>query len=296
MNTGLEKNFRVEDGQFGPRLILTGRWTDLVRQFVIANGIVELYLNYALGWEGASIEFVREIPGLRFFWLIDKKIEDVSHVEALESIRVLRLDTTSKSPINFARFPELIETAINWQPGFQSVFDASQLRSFKVGGYTQARSAPFGKLSRLKHLAIYSSDLTEVQDFGQITDMEALLLADCFRLSSLSGVESLGSLTELQLHAVQGLTTIDAIRGLTNLRTLVLNDLPNLYSIAPLSELINLETVILGGKTSVADGDLKPLKSLPRLRSLEFTARRHYSTKKSEFKADVFQNRYSLIL
>jgi hypothetical protein len=72
---------------------------------------------------------------------------------------------------------------------------------------------------------------------------------------------------------------IDFVRSLAALEVLRLEDDGELESLEVLGSLKNLQAVSLVGSTTVKDGDLSALESLPRLSMLAFAPRRHYTHK-----------------
>src|SRR5688500_4088569 len=100
-------DFLVEEGKFGPRLVLTGSWRPQHAQYMRDNRIRGLVANYALGWRGRNVEFLESVPFVEEFVLLDWQIRDIDQVHSLTELLGLQISTHCKTPIDFARFPAL---------------------------------------------------------------------------------------------------------------------------------------------------------------------------------------------
>jgi Leucine-rich repeat (LRR) protein len=288
--------FRIEQGTYGPRLVVTSTWSEDMSTIAQIYDVKELYLNYALGWEGSDLGFLSRLNRLELFWLIDRAIKDLSPVNELTQLRSLRVDAPAKTKICFQHFSALEECWLDWYRGVEDIFKVPTLETLKLGSYPKNDCGEFASLTRLVKLALYRPKATTVAELGRLARLKALMIVDARRLDSIAGFEALANLEELQLHRCDLVEDLSPLRSLKRLRTLILSDMPRLGSIRPIAQLPRLEVLILGGKTNVLDGDLSPIPELPRLRAIALQARRHYTHSRAQLGLSKFESQYQTIL
>jgi hypothetical protein len=275
--------FILEHGRYGPRIALTGPWSPSIAEYMRYEGVRELYLNHARGWNGTSLEFLTDLPQLTAFSILDFTITDVSPVHSLPNLRSLEISTYCKTPINFHRFAELEHIVFYWRHGGESLFDSRGLRSVFLHRYGELTSKPFGQLLFLEELSIANSELEEIRSLGHLQGLRFLGLYNLKNLTSLQGVEKLSNLEALEVSGCKRIRGIDEVSALSGLRRLQLSDAGPVKSLGPLRSLVHLEEVLFYESTNVVDGDLTPLMALPRLSKVSFQNRRHYSHRREEF-------------
>lgn len=278
MNT----SFTVESGVFGPRVVLTGPWRSEVADYMRREQIRELYLNHARGWKGEHIEFVRELPDLLGFGIIDFLIKDVSPVHALHQLKVLELSTYCKTPIDFTEFSFLEQCVFYWRRGSDTLFDVKRLKRLFLHRYNASSSAQISQLRNMERLEVANAVIEEVEGLGELLRLQMLGLYSLGRLKTLRGIERLSGLVSLKVNGCKNIQNIDPIRGLHSLRCLELNDNGKLASLAPVENHAALERVLFYGSTYIEDGDLTVLLSLPLLQAVSYKNRRHYSHRREE--------------
>lgn len=87
----------------------------------------------------------------------------------------------------------------------------------------------------------------------------------------------------LHISTCTKIRDISPVATLNSLRELFLNTCGEIESIRPLRSLQDLEKFIFYESTNVLDGDLTPLKGLPKLKEVAFQNRRHYSHTAEDF-------------
>jgi len=101
----MKQAFRVEDGTYGSRVVVTSSWSPGVTKYILDNDVKELYLNYAWGWKGDDIAFLSELTNLEAFFILDWAIRDISPIHFLRSLKFMHVSTYCGSKIDFAHFP-----------------------------------------------------------------------------------------------------------------------------------------------------------------------------------------------
>lgn len=102
------------------------------------------------------------------------------------------------------------------------------------------------------------------------------------RLTTLEGVEALTHLTNLEVNDCRRVNDVSPIANLRRLTELHLCNDGDIKTIKPLLEIRNLEKFLFYESTNVLDGDLSPLKTLPKLQAIAFMERTHYSHSQEE--------------
>jgi hypothetical protein len=276
----------LEDGTYGRRAVLTSAWADYFLPYLARHKVVELELNYAKGWQGASLSFLAQLPDLKAFEIFDFNIPDIREIHRLRKLRRLGVTTYCTTAIDFSAFPELESCGLEWRPKATSLFECATLKELFVNRYKGKDVAGFARLVSLESLAILGAPLASLQGLSALTRLRSLRLALLRRLPSLAGIEGLANLEELDIDTCRALRSIEEVGALSRLRKLFFNNCGNIESLKPLHKLDRLEWVGFYESTNIVDGDLSPLLSLRNLSRLAFQNRRHYSHRMDDFDAN----------
>ena len=276
-------NFTIEDGIYGRRAVLKSEWEKGAEQVLLQNGVVELELNSSKGWRGNDISFVKSLPDLRAFSIIDLKIPSVDPVHFLQRLRKIEIITYCKTKIDFSSFPLLEDCAIEWRNGASSLFSCKTIRILFINRYNEKDASNFSKLIDLENLTILNSSIISLEGLSSLNRLRVLRIGNLRNLTSLSGIEKLKHLEELEIQKCNKITEIKELAELPRLRSVAMNDSGAIESIRPLAKTESLETLLFYGTTNILDGDLSPLKNLKRLSNVSYQNRRHYSHRRDEF-------------
>lgn len=285
--------YRLEDGDYGVRMTLTAPWRAEFSGVAQDAGVVELYLNYSLGWKGDTLDWLENVPGLLALQILAPDLKDIRGLNHIPQLRRLRLEVSKLAKFDLGNFTEMEEFSGFWVNSGASVFQA-RLRRLRLIGYPVSVPAGFAKLRALQGLALYSGRLESLGDISEAKGLHSLCLAHCDGLRSLKGIEGLHSLRELILEKLKGLEGIQSVASLKELKTLVLDECGPIPSLSPLRELQKLETLRFTGSTSVTDGDLMPVKGLSHLKNLGFVQRKHYNLSWRSLPRQLFESRYEV--
>ena len=271
-----------ENGQWGKKATIRTPWNSLMLSVLLSSNIRELELNWGKGWKG-EVEFLRRLPDLRSLTLIDRVLDHIEPVHVLHRLLDLKLLTYSDSPVDFDSFPELQTLDFEWIKGSNSLFNRESLRSLSVNSYKGKSSAPFGKLTRLDSLWIANSPIKDLTGLSPLQDLSYLSLKNLRSLASLDGIEELRNLKVLEMHACPKIDVVTKIFELDKLERLLLLAMGRIESIRGIENLTDLKSFLFYGSTDIVDGDLSPIKRLPKLSDIHFANRKHYSHKFEEF-------------
>ena len=284
----MSESWTIEMGAYGPRMIMKGPWSAAALDAAKSARIKELELNYAKGWKGWDLGFLRYLSGLEAFEIIDWTTGNVAVVNEVASLRRLKVATYCKTELDFARWPYLEECALEWRPKAASLFEHQGIKKLFINKWNRGRDlTDFSKMTQLESLRLYSpTRLESLKGVESLSQLKWFELARATRLTSLAGIESLADLEHFELHTCRKIRDISPVVALRKLREFYLRNCGEIESITPLRGLQELEQFLFDESTNVLDGDLSPLKELPRLNSVAFMERPHYSHTREDLPAD----------
>jgi hypothetical protein len=276
-------NITLENGIYGRRAVLNSSWATGMIEYLSSNGIVELVLNQAKGWNGNDLSFLSQLPNLKLFEIFDFNIKDITPIHSLTALRRLGVTTYCSTEIRFPLFPHLESCGLEWRPKAASLFECKTLKNLFINRYTGKNVDLFAKLITLESLAILNAPIENLRGLSALNELRFLRLANLKRLNSLAGLEGVSNLEELEVHTCRAIASIAEIGHLSRLKKLHLNNDGDIMSLKPLEKLPALESVLFYESTNIVDGDLSPLVRLKHLTRISFQNRRHYSHKREDF-------------
>ena len=290
----MKDSFKIEDGKYGKRLVVTAAFKNSeIIKIIKEYGIKELFLYTKLG-VGGDLSFLKKIPKLEAFLIMDFTIEDISPINTLHTLRSLGITTYCKTEIDFTQFPYLEECSLIWRPKAKSIVKCKTLRRLYVDKYTGKDTSPFSGLTNLESLSIGNSPIRSLEGLRDLKKLRFLGLYRLTKLESLSGIEGLKNLEELEIHTCKKIKSIKEVEGLVKLRKLYLLNCGEIDSIKPIEKLKELEEFLFYESTNIVDGDLTPLTKLPKLKKVSFQNRKHYSHKREDFNPEAKVSRGEL--
>jgi Leucine-rich repeat (LRR) protein len=282
------KDLRLEDGEYGQRAVITSEWSPEISRYLLANNIVELELNYAKGWRGKDLSFLKELPRLKAFKIIDWGISSVQPIHFLHELRKLEVMTYCKTAIQFSEFPHLEDCGLEWRSKSESICSCTTLKKLFVNRYKKKNVDAFSTLVNLESLAILNAPVENLLGLRSVIRLGYLRLGNLRRLASLAGIEGLAALEELNVDTCRAVGSIDEVGSLSGLRKLHLSNSGGIESLKPLEKLSGLEWVTFTESTNITDGDISPLLHHRSLSRVSFQNRRHYSHRREDFGAAYY--------
>ena len=172
------RKFEILRGRYGRRLTLFTRWSSEVERTVKRLGVVELEFNHAKGWRGDDVSFLKRLPQLLVFEIIDFKIRDISEIHSLGNLRALDVNTYCDTEIDFSRFPLLEEASLEWRSGVRSLLERHTLRKLFINHYPGSALADFSSLIQLEFLSLKSPKIERIGDVSQLTRLQTVELGN----------------------------------------------------------------------------------------------------------------------
>ena len=274
--------YEIEKGDYGPRLVLQGDWSGRCLDYMLAHGIKELNVNYARGFTGISLDFLKQLPFLEGLLLLVYHIPDTSAVQSLHNLRSFINGCRDKTPLDFDQFPHLKKCGINWRKKSESLFDCSTLEWLNISNLADKTTEDFVRLTNLKSLEITFGP--QVKNLAGLESLKSLRTLGLYWLRHLTSLADISALTELEVLDIQTctkLTSLEDIAPLTGLKFLNVVSCGEIPSLYPIKDLPNLQQIGFVG-TNILDGDLSVLAASASLRNYIFNYRRHYSHHREE--------------
>lgn len=260
-----------------PSLMLRGPWAPDIAAYMSANELSGLYLNHTRGWTRADYTFLHEVPWLRLLDIVDVPIDDLSPVSKLHALTALHLQAHTKGLVDFARLEQLQDCSFTWWSGARSIFECSELRALDIRSVGEAELGGISRLRNLRTLTL-QSNIRSLAPMTSLEKVEKLVLLNCRNLEDVSGLASLPNLRWLAIDGSKKVRDFSPVAKLAKLEVLDLSDVGVIPSLAPFATLKKLRALAFAGaKTSIEDGDLGVLHSLPDLAMLMFAPRKHYT-------------------
>lgn len=260
-----------------PGVLVQGTWSSDITAYMLSNDLRGLYLNYTKGWKCDSYAFLKELPWLTLLDIIDVPIADAASICNLTSLTHLSIQAQINGSADFGALEQLRQCHITWRRGVKGIFDCCSLEKLDIRGVKDAELAGLARLRSLKTLTL-QSNIRSLAPLAALEKLEKLELIDCTNLEDLSALENFPKLRWL---AIDGSKKLGDLSTLSKTQTLEVLDLSNIGAIPSLTPIAGLKRLralaFAGASTSIQDGDLSVLESLPDLSMLMFAPRKHYS-------------------
>jgi Leucine-rich repeat (LRR) protein len=279
----MNNKIKIEQGKYGTKAILHSGWEDAFISFFNENNVVELYLNCAFGWNDDNLFFLRKIPNLLSFKILNYKIKSLEGIESLSKLKSLDVLTYAKTPVIFSNFPQLETCGFEWIKGSDSIFESVNLKKLFINSYDKKSCDVFSKLINLEKLSILNAPIESLHGLNSLKKLNYLCIENLKKLTSFQGIEDLTELEELEVQRCKMINSISELSELKKLKRLLLLDMGGIESLKVLDNLNNLEAVLFYESTNIVDGDISPLTRLKKLSKVSFQNRKHYTHQREDF-------------
>lgn len=260
-----------------------------MRRAFLDSGADGLVVNYARGFVGSDIDFVRDLP-LRRLDILDRGITDLTPVHDLGStLEEFRVQAAPGSHIDLTLLPRLRVLACAWEQVRDTIASTDRLEDLFLSPYREQDLSALSHLTSLRSLrmkqrpGVRSLDGIETMPWLAHLGIYGAPVEDTTALARLSSPV----LTRLDLPSCRRLTSLADLSGLIGLRMLDVSESGTLASLTPITAMTHLETLYLYGSTTIDDGDLTPLLTMRRMDDLRMMNRRHYRPTVAQVKAEL---------
>ncbi|WP_410592730.1 hypothetical protein [Amycolatopsis sp. lyj-23] len=264
------KELQVEDVPWAP---------ELGERFA-AEGCTGLLVGSPGGPVVPDLGFVRDLPGLTRVRLL-RGVADCSAVADVPGLEELTLASNYRGPLALAGLTRLRVLGMPFLPAVADLAGLGELRELTVWDWpkTEPSLEVLGDKPSLEFLRLELKRTTALTLAGFAAPrLRTLWLYD-------GRVTFAGAFPELEvvrLHSAK-VASLDFVRTLPRLRELFLENAGEVESLAPLRGHRRLRTVAFGGRTTVRDGDLGPLRELPVVENVSFErGAPHYNLRPAE--------------
>lgn len=264
-------------------------WSPAMRRAFFSSMADGLIANYARGFVGGDIEFVRDLP-LRRLNLLDRGITDLTPVHDLSiTLEEFRVQAAPGSYIDLTLLPRLRVLACAWDQVKDTIAVTDRLEHLTLSPYREPDLTPLAHLTSLRSLqmkerpGVRSLDGIETMPWLAQLGIYGAPLQDTAALSRLSSPV----LTRLDLASSRRLSSLTDLSTLIGLRHLDVSESGTLASLTPIAGLTKLQRLHLYGSTTIADGDLSPLLEMTHLHDLRMMNRRHYTPSVDEVRGHL---------
>lgn len=267
-----------------------GNWNYKYIDIIKNEGIKILLLSKHIGWQEEDVSYLEQLPMIEDVHIYSDKLKSISVIEKLTWLKSLSLDCPIKSPFDPSKLQNLRKIFLIWRKGFEGFLSLDKLTDVRILGYPYEDLLPIQSSKRIKNLIIKSRKLTSLkglESFHSLTQLELLM---CLNLSNISGLISGTKLRRLELHKCRGVSELNPVSALKNLKELILEDCGELASIVPVTGCSNLEILQIAGSSYFLDGDLNSLRKLKNLKSLLLVGKKHYNPKVSVLEEEFNEN------
>lgn len=275
-----QADYLVEDTSRGQDLVVTGAWHEEMRRALSLDGVDGLVLNYARGFQGRNLEFVKNLP-IRRLKVTARTLDDLDPIYSLgPHLLELGLVVSSRARLDLGQLPSLTGLNADWPVISASIGDAVAVADLYISSYDGVDFVPLRDLRSLQSLMMKDrprlESLNGLGAFPELTHLSIVLAVRLEDFSALRTETNESLLVNLSLQACSGLNNLDDLTSLTNLRRLNVAACGDIASLSPLAKLQELRELIMYESTRVLDDDLSPLLHLPHLVRLAAKSRRSY--------------------
>jgi hypothetical protein len=244
-----------------------GLWTEVANQKYVDGSFDGIFYRLAPSVRHRNLEFLGDLPGLRYIEIVGK-VEDDTSAFLFPELEELALATKSRRSIPewFPAQKTLKRLLINHRPGIDAIREMSMLRALTIYLWVGPDLGFLGPKPSLEELVVEGTrnlaSLVGVESCHNLVEVE---MSD-IRVNSLAPLRNLRELRRIWLlgsRRIRDQSRLDLsdLEQLANLEELRLTEGGMVRSLRPLLALPRLRDVRLRG-TTVEDGDLSPLEQL----------------------------------
>lgn len=274
------QGFRIEhdkEGEFGVRMVLEDGWHDHFGEVIRREKVTWLMLSWYAGWTDTDLSFLSLFPGMRAVEVYSWDVTDLTPLYALQGLEYLGFQVGLKKAFDLGKFPHLKRLFATCGPRVSNIAACTQLNYLNAVNYPAVDLTPISGCCGLNQLRLESRKLHSLHGINNLKALKWFSLFDCRCLESLGGIDTLDQLQTIKVRTCRKIARFPDLSRLGKLKELCIEDCGELESIQCLRGCNSLERVLIIGDTTIKDGDLSVLKTLPNLKEVRVRKRRHYN-------------------
>ncbi|TDK25062.1 hypothetical protein E2F46_07805 [Luteimonas aestuarii] len=279
-------HYAIRARQEDLELVVTGPWSAAAERALLTGEADRLVLNYALGFNEPSLDFLRNLP-IRQLVILDRGVKDLEPIYSLApTLQLLELTTNPSLTLDLSRLELLTSLGADWAQVKDSIAGARRLRYLFLLRYDRPDISPLSSLSRLVGMTMKDKPrLRSLDGLAELHNIKELSIFSAGQLDDTGALKDVETIESLELQSCGRLSSISDISCCLGLKSLNFSECGEIDSLSSIRNLARLETLYLFGTTNIKDGDLTPLLELPRLHELRMQDRRHYNPRVKDIQA-----------
>lgn len=222
-----------------------------------------------------SISFLKKLTFLRKLDITASNDFSFDSLGDLSNLKKLSINVPGETKIDFSNLTQLEYLSINWRKNLVGL-EKTNLLSLCIVDFTEKNLSALTKIQGIKSLKIKTGTIKSLSGIEELKDIEEVNIGNCKQLISIQGIDSLIKLSFVEFNKCKNIVSFESLRGLPRLITLNIIDCGEIDSIVFVTELPSLRNFSLLGNTIVKDGNLFPAKSLY---SVQLKHYKHYNIK-----------------
>ncbi len=244
-----------------------------------------LELNVGKGWNSRSnYDLLPKANQLKSIKILDLAAKDISRSEQYHDLEQIAFNCYSDMGPDFQAFPNLEALHLTWRPWCKSLNTLTKLNTLFLLGYKSKEKNLDDLPLNVESLSISQGNVKSLQALSKMEHLKRLELS-YLKVGNWAEIECAHKLEELQINSCRTLEEISFVKQIPNLKYVAFIDCGKIETLLPLSELAQIEAVYFFGDTTIVDGDLSFLESMPRLRKVAFGNKKHYNRTLSDIKS-----------
>jgi len=260
------KFFIEEDDPSGRCLVLEEAWSPQFADVIKTERIRTLRFSFSNGWKDDNIDFLDQIPDcVAGFQVYSWKVSDLSPLTKRREIKHLSFQVELKRVFSLSSIGGLQTLKFACSAKTKNLEKCDNLEHLNIVGYPEMNIELLAPLQRLVRLQVMSKKLTSTMGMASLGNLRSIDFSGCPNLVGLDELDQLSSLENLELSGCKKIDALPQISSLKNLKSVIIEDCGAIRSLDFLAGSASLERVLIIGNTRVRDGDLTPLRSLPKL-------------------------------
>jgi len=277
------KNFIIENGKYGKKLILCSTLTEETLQYCADNNIQELELNWAKGFKAKNLSLIKNLTELQALDICDYTIKDIIAIHCLKNLKELHISTYCKTQIDLSSFKQLETLSLFWRKdvsGFENLKNLKKLFLYKYNPACKDLSE-LSAIESLEHLSLKSPAIEAIGSIRKLHNLKFIGIYGGTKLQNIDGLAELENLKTLEIDTCKKIDDINVVAQIPSLEILSVSNCGSIESLKLISKLVNLTELRFIESTNIKDGDIKIVSGLPRLKKIIFQNRKHYNFKRA---------------